>query len=149
MTATEDKMRTSPPWYRWPLIVLGLHTAFVGFVFCVLLSDTGQGSYQDPPDSVIFVCIDLPSSLLLIPVQALLERASVLPFKGDFEQTCFFAAFSVVVGGAQYLGLTAFVVWRTRLAAVRRLAAEDKCIHCGYSLTGLPERRCPECGHPF
>lgn len=24
-----------------------------------------------------------------------------------------------------------------------------RCMNCGYSLTGLPERRCPECGQPF
>ena len=30
---------------------------------------------------------------------------------------------------------------------IRRL--EGCCVHCGYSLRGLPEPRCPECGTPF
>ena len=31
----------------------------------------------------------------------------------------------------------------------RGRAREGRCIHCGYSLTGLTELRCPECGQPF
>jgi hypothetical protein len=27
--------------------------------------------------------------------------------------------------------------------------ADAHCPHCGYSLRGLPENRCPECGKPF
>ena len=32
-----------------------------------------------------------------------------------------------------------------------RLVIDDgpHCTRCGYSLRGLPERRCPECGQPF
>jgi len=26
--------------------------------------------------------------------------------------------------------------------------ADDRCLRCGYDLTGLVERRCPECGTP-
>ncbi len=29
----------------------------------------------------------------------------------------------------------------------RRRRKHNQCIQCGYSLTGLPEPRCPECGH--
>jgi hypothetical protein len=33
---------------------------------------------------------------------------------------------------------------------VLRLRRDPFCIHCGYSLTGLPEgHNCPECGQPF
>jgi hypothetical protein len=35
-------------------------------------------------------------------------------------------------------------VWRAR----RRLRA-NRCGHCDYPLTGLPQRRCPECGHSY
>jgi hypothetical protein len=31
----------------------------------------------------------------------------------------------------------------------RRRRKRGECIHCGYSLTGLTELRCPECGRPF
>jgi len=31
----------------------------------------------------------------------------------------------------------------------RRGRSEDMCSHCGYSLWGLTEPRCPECGTPF
>ncbi|HRR87077.1 MAG TPA: hypothetical protein P5316_18865, partial [Phycisphaerae bacterium] len=27
--------------------------------------------------------------------------------------------------------------------------ADASCLHCGYSLRGLTENRCPECGAPF
>jgi hypothetical protein len=29
----------------------------------------------------------------------------------------------------------------------RRRRKRNQCIHCGYNLIGLPEPRCPECGH--
>ena len=30
----------------------------------------------------------------------------------------------------------------------RRRRRENRCLHCGYPLVGLPEPRCPECGRP-
>jgi hypothetical protein len=38
----------------------------------------------------------------------------------------------------------AYGPWRRR-----RRRRRGKCIACGYSLRGLPEPRCPECGRPF
>ena len=35
------------------------------------------------------------------------------------------------------------------IAALTRALTGDHCVHCGYLLHGLPERRCPECGHDF
>ncbi|HPD30449.1 MAG TPA: hypothetical protein PLL20_10665 [Phycisphaerae bacterium] len=32
---------------------------------------------------------------------------------------------------------------------VAHLPVDARCPHCGYSLRGLPENRCPECGRPF
>lgn len=39
------------------------------------------------------------------------------------------------------------IVWRVRRVFARLVRAE--CIGCGYSLTGLPVARCPECGLVF
>jgi len=33
--------------------------------------------------------------------------------------------------------------------AVGRMQPMDECVYCGYSLIGLTEPRCPECGQPF
>ena len=30
-----------------------------------------------------------------------------------------------------------------------RRRKRGQCLHCGYNLAGLPERRCPECGTAF
>ena len=48
--------------------------------------------------------------------------------------------FGQLAGGSAQLTL-AVRRWRPPL--------EGHCRDCGYNLTGLPERRCPECGTPF
>lgn len=45
--------------------------------------------------------------------------------------------------------LVTFMIINRRRRRVRRLRAANRCIHCGYFLTGVPEPRCPECGTPF
>ena len=42
-------------------------------------------------------------------------------------------------------------LWRRRLAAIRRLHAEEsvRCGQCGYDVRGLDIPRCPECGCAF
>lgn len=149
MITVAERRRSSTPWYRWPLIVLGLHTAFVGFVFCIVLSGVRKGTRDAEEFGGIALLIDLPSGLLIIPAFAVLERAFGAPLNESFAGIYSPATFFAVVGGVQYFGLTALIVWRTRRATVRRLAAEGRCIQCGYNLTGLPERRCPECGRTF
>lgn len=49
---------------------------------------------------------------------------------------------SVVYAVAVLTGATA---WRRIRCVVRRISG--KCTRCGYSLSGLPTRVCPECGH--
>lgn len=48
-----------------------------------------------------------------------------------------------VVGAVVVLsvGLAIIVVFHDRMFTLRR------CLHCAYSLEGLPTARCPECGH--
>ena len=45
------------------------------------------------------------------------------------------------------------VFWKRPMQLrIRRVLNErgiPVCLHCGYSLAGLPEPRCPECGEPF
>jgi predicted RNA-binding Zn-ribbon protein involved in translation (DUF1610 family) len=55
-----------------------------------------------------------------------------------------FGAKLLIFIGAVAMSLAA---WVSRLAA--RARKEPFCIHCGYSLIGLPDNyRCPECGRP-
>lgn len=54
------------------------------------------------------------------------------------------AIFSGFLSDRFYLGFRRFR--RPDLTVTARPA---ECRRCGYSLTGLPERRCPECGKPF
>lgn len=35
------------------------------------------------------------------------------------------------------------------IVSPRRLVQKGHCVHCGYKLAGLRERRCPECGKSF
>ena len=47
----------------------------------------------------------------------------------------------------QFFGGAIGCGWARSIADVRR--GRGQCIACGYNLTGLTERRCPECGTPF
>jgi len=48
-------------------------------------------------------------------------------------------------------GLLLIIPIGTALRATRhrRRRRKNECVNCGYSLTGLPSPRCPECGTPF
>lgn len=79
-------------------------------------------------------------------VQALLAEAGIdAAVEGDLPGMGFsgVARVQVVVDDRDYL------------AAARLIAASGvekphaACMACGYDLRGLPEPRCPECGHPF
>jgi hypothetical protein len=45
--------------------------------------------------------------------------------------------------------LTGFVGYARGPLRVKRRRRRGQCVHCGYSLAGLPEPRCPECGQAF
>lgn len=63
------------------------------------------------------------------------------------EQWYMYGKVSLVPLGALAFTILMFFLWRRAGRAVRR--AEGRCERCGYSLQGLPEPRCPECGTPF
>jgi hypothetical protein len=50
----------------------------------------------------------------------------------------------LVLGRLSFLGIRWVQAWRGH-----RALAHGKCQRCGYSLHGLPEPRCPECGTAF
>lgn len=56
------------------------------------------------------------------------------------------ANFAIIVGGSLFV-LVSIVAIRQERRQRRRAA--NQCVACGYSLTGLTEKRCPECGQPF
>ncbi|HEY2588401.1 MAG TPA: hypothetical protein VGI81_21855 [Tepidisphaeraceae bacterium] len=42
------------------------------------------------------------------------------------------------------------IAWGSLRLKVMRLRTDPYCIHCGYTLIGLPEEgKCPECGRPY
>lgn len=53
--------------------------------------------------------------------------------------------------GGWFVGWNApfLVVCGILMLLPRRFSTPEHCAHCGYSLHGLPEPRCPECGTPF
>lgn len=56
------------------------------------------------------------------------------------------------VGGRMLLVLVVvpFIFWEHVRDRVIKARADPFCIHCGWTLTGLPEEgRCPECGEPY
>jgi hypothetical protein len=54
--------------------------------------------------------------------------------------------FWFLAGCALLSGLVGYVRGPLR---IKRRRCRGQCVQCGYSLTGLPEPRCPECGRPF
>ncbi len=64
---------------------------------------------------------------------------AVLPLVSSNTAYWLISGFRVCVGV-----VVLWLLWRIGSALV--LAAEGKCVGCGYSLEGLVERRCPECG---
>jgi hypothetical protein len=62
----------------------------------------------------------------------------------DWSGAFKFAVFTVLIYGAVLLG-GALGSWVSR----RHRYESGYCQRCGYSLSGLPEPRCPECGTPF
>jgi hypothetical protein len=55
------------------------------------------------------------------------------------------ATLSALSAGLAFRSAVAYVRAHRRVGRVRR----GLCLHCGYSLQGLTEPRCPECGMPF
>jgi hypothetical protein len=60
-----------------------------------------------------------------------------------------FHRISIWLVGIPVIFLPWFALAPWRWIARRRRRKRGSCVHCGYSLTGLTEPRCPECGTPF
>jgi hypothetical protein len=55
-----------------------------------------------------------------------------------------FTVFSLLTYGALFVGGWIGASWRKR-----GMRPAGHCVTCGYSLVGLMDKRCPECGKPF
>ena len=55
-------------------------------------------------------------------------------------------AILLVCAGPRFIRYVARVMKERRSDERRK---KNECVECGYSLRGLSERRCPECGTPF
>ena len=74
---------------------------------------------------------------------------SPILFGGVVIVSALVATFNLWAGA---LTFTAGIVFWCRVATAifeSGLRFDNRCIRCGYNLTGLPEPRCPECGRPF
>jgi len=83
---------------------------------------------------------------MLVPAVVLLAGLAMLPWRPQFLQLLFWGGGKLLllsVGGA--IGMAG-----TAIRAVVRQRKEPFCIHCGYTLLGLPDHHiCPECGRPY
>ncbi|MFO0974303.1 MAG: hypothetical protein U1A27_12820 [Phycisphaerae bacterium] len=84
--------------------------------------------------------------VLLAPIAGLVLFAALVLVKPSAVVMTFPIGFHLAwFSGAVGISLAGYLV---RVAV--RARREPFCIHCGYTLTGLPDgHRCPECGRPF
>jgi hypothetical protein len=84
--------------------------------------------------------------LLLVPAALLIASIVMLPWRLKFMNVLWLTGGKLpllMLGGA-------FGIVGTAIRSIVRTRKDPFCIHCGYSLTGLPDgHNCPECGRPF
>lgn len=83
--------------------------------------------------------------VLVVPLALLLLATGLLGSWGMLPQLLVWGAklWILAIGGA-----VALFAWAVGQAVRHR--ADPFCIHCGYTLLGLPDHhRCPECGRPY
>lgn len=90
----------------------------------------------------------LESSLLLPPpfLARITPAPSLFCFRRDASLFC-----PLLISFPLWVVIVAFGVYPVAVVTGRRVRArrrrlQGQCANCGYDLTGLPHRRCPECG---
>ena len=122
------------------VIVVAIHTVFVGFCLCFLNGDT--------PLIIVVWILDFPTTLILLPVAI---------FSGAFGLELGSQAWSIAivcVGGVQWFLLTTWVFklglredrWKWIWPWKNCAHPIGHCQRCGYDLFGNVSGRCPECG---
>ncbi|MEW6199763.1 MAG: hypothetical protein AB1601_14000 [Planctomycetota bacterium] len=136
-TAVERARRLRDFWGA--LALAGLWQVVLGTVMLIgivaLTSRTPTSPPQPPPPNAT------PES------HEMYQRYLRVHQECDREQWYMYAKVSLFPLGSAALAILMFSLWRRAGRAVRR--AEGRCERCGYSLQGLFEPRCPECGTPF
>lgn len=126
---------TSTGYFAVPLRVIGVLSLLVGLLYLRRLSQC-FGLAKLARSLAVFLWVYVAVSV----VADVVARAII-------KETNLISSLLLLVPG--------IAVWVWGLVLLRRfgnsltLIAAGNCAHCGYSLRGLPEARCPECGRPF
>ena len=89
--------------------------------------------------------------LVFVPMVFGAIRWLQIPFERQARAYGPLAVMTAIVFGIALLSLYVAILYRVTSRFVRQRSRERnrECIECGYSLIGLPEPRCPECGSAF
>lgn len=148
-----------PPRFQWPMVTT---YALVGLVIGLLdsLLRFATVNLFGSPSAAVWVelALILPISLALLaayyPHVGVSVGGTIILWHVFLVTACaggakFYWDVRWLFGWALYAPLAAGVAALTRRTRRVGQPPPDECHNCGYSLKGLTEPRCPECGAPF